>query len=45
LKPNALGSICKTNFVTFEPDKIEVFLDDRKLVLETGQGVKEHEID
>jgi Double zinc ribbon len=34
-----------SNFVSFEVDKIEVFLDDRKLALETGQGVKEHGID
>jgi hypothetical protein len=34
-----------SNFVSFEPDKVEVFLDDRKLVLETGQGVKAHGID
>ena len=34
-----------SNFVSFEPDKIDVFLDDRKLALETGQSVKEHGID
>ena len=34
-----------SNLVSFEPDKIEVFLDDRKLALETGQSVKEHGID
>ncbi|TMH49949.1 MAG: DUF427 domain-containing protein, partial [Betaproteobacteria bacterium] len=34
-----------SNFVSFEPDKIDVFLDDRKLALEAGQSVKEHGID
>ena len=34
-----------SNLVSFEPDKIEVFLDDRKLALEPGQAVKEHGID
>lgn len=34
-----------SNFVSFEPDKIDVFIDDKKLALETGQGVKEHGID
>lgn len=33
------------NLVSFEPDVIDVFLDDRKLALEPGQGVKEHGID
>jgi hypothetical protein len=33
------------NLVSFEPDVIDVFLDDRKLALESGQGVKEHGID
>jgi len=31
--------------VSFEPDKIDVFLDDRKLSLAPGQNVKEHGID
>jgi len=34
-----------SNFVSFEPDKIDVFLDDRKLSLAPGQNVKEHGID
>src|SRR5205823_11455485 len=34
-----------SNFVSFEPDVIDVFLDDKKLSLEAGQGVKEHGID
>jgi uncharacterized protein (DUF427 family) len=34
-----------SNFVSFEPDVIDVFLDDEKLSLEAGQGVKEHGID
>ncbi len=31
--------------VSFELDVIYVFLDDKKLALEPGQGVKEHGID
>ncbi len=31
--------------MTSEPDVIDVFLDDKKLSLEAGQGVKEHGID
>jgi len=34
-----------SNLVSFEPDEIDVFLDDRKLALELGQAVKEHGID
>src|SRR5207249_1953663 len=34
-----------SNLVSFEPDEIDVFLDDRKLALEPGQAVKEHGID
>ena len=34
-----------SNFISFEPDQIDVFLDDRKLALEPGQAVKEHGID
>ncbi len=34
-----------SNLVSFEPDKIDVFLDDEKLALEPGQAVKEHGID
>src|SRR5262245_56413276 len=34
-----------SNLVSFEPDLIDVFLDDRKLALELGQAVKEHGID
>ena len=34
-----------SNFLSFEPDVIDVFLDDKKLSLEAGQGVKEHGID
>jgi uncharacterized protein (DUF427 family) len=34
-----------SNLVSFEPDKIEVFLDNKKLVLEPGQSVVEHGID
>lgn len=30
------------NFVSFEPDKIEVSLDDRRLVMEPGQAVLAH---
>jgi uncharacterized protein (DUF427 family) len=34
-----------SNLVSFEPDKIEVFLDNKKLALEPGQSVVEHGID
>jgi uncharacterized protein (DUF427 family) len=34
-----------SNFVSFEPDEIEVFLDNIKLALAEGQAVKEHGID
>jgi len=34
-----------SNFVSFEPDEIDVFLDDRKLALASGQDVKEHGLD
>lgn len=34
-----------SNLVSFEPNLIDVFLDDRKLALEPGQGVKEHGVD
>jgi uncharacterized protein (DUF427 family) len=34
-----------SNFVSFEPDEIDVFLGDRKLALAPGQDVKEHGID
>ncbi len=34
-----------SNFVSFEPDEIDVFLDDRKLALAPGQDVKEHGLD
>ena len=34
-----------SNLVSFEPDKIEVFLDGKRLALEPGQGVLPHGID
>ena len=34
-----------SNLVSFEPDTIDVFLDDKKLALDAGQAVKEHGID
>jgi uncharacterized protein (DUF427 family) len=34
-----------SNFVSFEPDKVEVLLDDKKLALEPGQSVMPHGID
>jgi uncharacterized protein (DUF427 family) len=34
-----------SGFVSFEPDKIEVLLDDRRLELEPGQAVTPHGID
>lgn len=38
-------SVRISNFVSFEPDKIDVFLDGRKVALEPGQGVIAHGID
>jgi len=34
-----------SKLVSFEPDEIEVFLDDKKLALEPGQTVLPHGID
>ncbi|MDT5019185.1 MAG: hypothetical protein QOD39_5345 [Mycobacterium sp.] len=34
-----------SNLVSFEPDKVDVWLDDRRLQLETGQTVVAHGID
>lgn len=34
-----------SGMVSFEPDKIEVWLDDRRLHLEPGQTVVAHGID
>lgn len=34
-----------SGLISFEPDKVDVFLDDRKLVLEPGQSVTPHGID
>lgn len=34
-----------SNLVSFEPDKIEVLLDNKRLALEPGQSVVEHGID
>jgi hypothetical protein len=34
-----------SNLVSFEPDKVEVWLDDRRLELEPGQSVVAHGID
>ncbi|NDZ17977.1 hypothetical protein C7T35_08590 [Variovorax sp. WS11] len=34
-----------SNLVSFEPDKVEVYLDGKKLALEPGQGVMPHGID
>jgi uncharacterized protein (DUF427 family) len=34
-----------SNLVSFEPDKVDVFLDDGKLALEPGQSVMPHGID
>jgi uncharacterized protein (DUF427 family) len=38
-----VARIC--NFVSFEADRVDVFLDDRKLAPEPGQNVMEHGID
>jgi uncharacterized protein (DUF427 family) len=34
-----------SNFVSFEPNEVDVFLDDKKLALEPGQSVMPHGID
>lgn len=34
-----------SNFVSFEPDQVDVFLDGKKLLMEPGQGVLPHGID
>lgn len=34
-----------SGWVSFEPDLVEVYLDDRKLALEPGQTVVPHGID
>jgi hypothetical protein len=34
-----------SNFLSFEQSLIDVFLDDRKLILEPGQAVFPHGID
>ena len=44
--PQAWPEVARiSNLVSFEPDKIEVFVDDRQLVLAPGQGVTPHGID
>ena len=34
-----------SDWVSFEPDKIEVYLDDERLALEPGQTVTPHGVD
>jgi uncharacterized protein (DUF427 family) len=44
--PQAWPEVARvSNFVSFEADKVQVFLDDRQLALEPGQGVTPHGID
>jgi hypothetical protein len=44
--PQAWPEVARVaNLVSFEPDKIEVLLDDEKLALEQGQTVIPHGID
>jgi uncharacterized protein (DUF427 family) len=44
--PKAWSEVARiADFVSFEPDRIDVFLDDRKLALEPGQSVLPHGID
>jgi uncharacterized protein (DUF427 family) len=44
--PQAWPEVARiSNFVSFEPDKVEVFLDGKKLALEQGQRVMPHGID
>jgi len=44
--PQAWPEVARiSNFVSFEPDRVEVFLDDKRLALEAGQSVMPHGID
>jgi uncharacterized protein (DUF427 family) len=44
--PRAWAEVARVdNFVSFEPDKIEVFLDGTRLALEPGQSVIAHGLD
>ncbi|SCK27517.1 Uncharacterized conserved protein, DUF427 family [Variovorax sp. HW608] len=44
--PQAWSEVARiSTLVSFEPDKIEVFLDSKRLALEPGQGVLPHGID
>ena len=44
--PQAWPEVARvSNLVSFEPDKVEVYLDDKKVTLEPGQTVLPHGID
>jgi uncharacterized protein (DUF427 family) len=44
--PHAWTEVARvSNLVSFEPDEVDVFLDDKKLVAALGQSVVEHGID
>jgi hypothetical protein len=44
--PQAWPEVARiADFVSFEPDKIDIYLDDKKLALEPGQTVIPHGID
>jgi uncharacterized protein (DUF427 family) len=44
--PQAWPEVARVrDWVSFEPDKVDVFLDDRKLALEPGQAVVPHGAD
>jgi hypothetical protein len=44
--PQAWTEVARiSNLVSFEPDEVEVFLDDKKLAVEPGQSVTPHGID
>src|SRR5262245_22948545 len=44
--PQAWSEVARvSNFVSFEPDRVDVFVDGKKLALEPGQGVTPHGID
>jgi hypothetical protein len=44
--PRAWPEVARvSNLVSFEPDKVDVFLNDKKLALEPGQSVVPHGID
>jgi hypothetical protein len=44
--PDAWPEVARvSNFLSFEPDKVDIYLDDRQLHLEPGQTVVPHGVD